>query len=530
MKDKWFSTLKTIGIVLCVALGLALILHIPAVDNLLTEWIGSPLAATKEDVRIVIPGWAELLPAEEAPYVYEQDGKLMLLYGGLQGGPQDITPEGVNIAFYATKHDITAELRTRKQCTLREDGKQMLFLLHDRDVPTLFLTDLTQMTTVKVATNVDSFLFVGETVVYACGYARANQLYMYDGTTTTVLAENVQSMALSQGTTLASLDKDGKLFLHQVPAGASEQIAEGVLEIYRESAQASNVTVPTVFCRKEDGDYTITAEGETRLVSDVRFVVGSKGDRVYTFCESKGILFLENGDQPVSLFTNLGSVYRILDWNERLEELLVSTGKGIYLLRLGVEDVAQATAVQVLSYTGDFKIYKNNPTMIEGFLRVDREGADRFYVQAVSGKSFILNRRNPESWMNFGSSYLYGLWYVDLQGSKLIACDVPASRSLQPLIIRAEMVVYLSAYDDAQIRSITTLTQGCMVAKDLLGTYRASKGQTEIIAEMVGGEVYFTVTPWGEAAVHSRLSADGTHTESIEKRIVSSFGFAYELD
>lgn len=530
MKDKWIRALKAVGIVLCVALGLVLILHIPAVDNLLTDWIGSPLAIQKEDVRILIEGWTEPLAAEEAPYVYEQDGRLMLLFGGLTGGVQDITPEGVNIAFYASKHDITAELRTREQCTLREDGRQMLFLLYDHDVPTLFLTDLTQMTTVQVATNVDSFLFVGEKVVYACGYDRANQLYVYDGSASTLLAENAKCVALSVGNAIASLDEDGNLFLHQVEEGTSQKIGENVLEIYEMSSQASNVSVPTVFCKKQDGDYAVTADGETLLTSDVRRVVGCKGDRVYTFCESKGTLFLENGDQPTPLFTNLGPIYQVLDWNERLEELLISTGKGIYLLRLDVENMDNATAVSVLTYTGDFKIYKNNPVMIRAFLRVDREGSDRFYVQGVSGKSFILNRSNPESWMNFGSSYLYGLWYVELQGGKPVACDVPASRSIQPIMIREEMVVYLSAYDDAQIRSVTTLTQGNVVAQDLLGTYQASKGQTEIIAEMVGGEVYFTVTPWNKASVYSRLSADGTHTESIDKRVVSSFGFAYALE
>ena len=132
--------------------------------------------------------------------------------------------------------------------------------------------------------------------------------------------------------------------------------------------------------------------------------------------------------------------------------------------------------------------------------------------------------------MNFGSSYLYGLWYVELGGEKPVACDVPLSRSIQPLLLREETAVYLSTYDNAEIRSVTTLSQGKLLSKDILGTYRGAKGQTEILAEMVGGEVYFTVTPWNEESVYSRLTTDGTHTEKISKRVICSFGFAYELE
>lgn len=530
MKHKWIRGLKTFGIVVGVILVCVLILHIPVVDRMLTNWIGSPLAEVPMDVRIVIDGFEDPLPQEEAPFIYEQDGRLMLLYGGLSGKAYDITPDGVNIAFYASKHDITAELRNRKQCAVREDGQQMLFLLQDHEIPTLFLTDLTTMTTVTVATNVDSFLFVGQQVVYACGYERANQLYVYDGTASALLAEDVQSVALSFGDAIASLDQAGNLSLHQVSAGTSKQIAEDVLEIYEASSWVSNVTEPTVFCKKKDGDYRVTLTQETKLEEGLRKIVGQKEADTYVFCESERALFLENGDETTRLFETLGPIYRVLDWNERLEEMLVSTGKGIYLLRFDVEDIGDATAVSILSYTGDFKIYKNNPIMIRDFLRVDREGGDRFYVQAVSGKSFILNRSNPESWMNFGSSYLYGLWYVELNGGKPVACDVPLSRSIQPLLLREETAVYLSAYNDAAIRSVTTLSRGQVLAKDLLGTYREAKGQQKIVVEMVGGEVYFTVTPWNEDSVYSRLSDDGEYTESMEKRVVNSFGFGYELN
>lgn len=530
MKEKWIRAFKTIGLVLCVALVCALILHIPVVDRALTDWIGSPLAETKEDVRIVINGLDEPLPSEEAPYFYEKDGKLMLFHGGLSGKAYDVTPEGVNIAFYASKHDITAELRMRKQCTVREDGKQVLFLLQDHDIPTLFLTDLTTMTTAKVATNVDSFLFVGQQVVYACGYDRANQLYVYDGADAKLLAQNVQSVALSVGDTIASLDAEGNLSFHQVTEGTTKQVATDVLEIYDASSWVSNVTEPTVFCKKQNGDFAVTLHGETPLETDFHRAVGRTDERIYTFCESAGALFLENGDQSSRLFERLGHIYDVLDWNERLEELLISTGKGIYLLRLDVEDVADAMAVRVLSYTGAFGIYKNNPVMIRDFLRVDREGSDRFYVQGVSGKSFILNRSNPGSWMNFGSSYLYGLWYVELSEGKPVPCDVPLSRSIQPLLLRGETAVYLSAYDETQIRSVTTLSQGKTLTKDILNTYNQAKGQVAVVAEMVGGEIYFTVAPWREDATYSRLQADGRYTESIARRVVKSFGFAYETE
>jgi ABC-type uncharacterized transport system YnjBCD substrate-binding protein len=90
--------------------------------------------------------------------------------------------------------------------------------------------------------------------------------------------------------------------------------------------------------------------------------------------------------------------------------------------------------------------------------------------------------------------------------------------------------VYLSAYDETQIRSVTTLSQGKTLAKDILNTYNQAKGQVAVVAEMVGGEIYFTVAPWREDATYSRLQADGRYTESIARRVVKSFGFAYETE
>lgn len=538
----FLRTLKLIGIVVVVVLVCFLILHIPAVDRGLTGWIGSPLEADAFEYRIMIEDFRESLSAAEAPFIYEKDGKLWLLQGGLAGGPMDITPPSVNVAFYASKHNITEELRNRSQCTVREDGRQILFLLNNHDIPTLFLTDLTTGTTVLVATNVDSFLFVGEKVVYACGYEQSNQLYVYDGEQPKLLASDVQSLALPRWNAVASLDREGILRLHYVTDGTTAQLATGVLELYPESGSAVNVPEATVFCRKKGGDYKITASEEvllkTKYTKEIYTFVGVSRDetREYRFCSAQGILTCVEGEKSNRLFGELGKIYRVLDWDARNEELIVATGTGIYLLRPHVvSGEGIADTVRLLSFKGDYKIYRNNRILIQDFLGVYKEGADRFYIQSLSPSSFILNSGRPESWMNFLSSYLYGLSYTELKPDdnsavKVQACPVPLSRTLQEPLIAGETLVYKTTYDDGTVRSVTAVCRGEVLKEDLLSTHRESKGQVAVIAEAVGGEIYFTVTPWNEASEYSKLNPSGEFVEGIPKRVVSSMGFAYEWD
>ncbi len=538
MKEKLLKVLRTAAVILGVLVVLVLILHIPAVDKAFTDWIGSPLAQAKTDYRIMIEGFEEPLPEDQAPFFYEEDGKLWLLQGGFGGGPMNVTPPDVNIEFYASKHDITEELRTRRQCAVREDGKQILFLLQNHQIPTLFLTDLVAGTTELVATNVDSFLFVGKHVVYACGYRQSNQLYEYTEGESKLLASNVQSLALPLWDVVVSLDEEGVLRLHYVIDGTTEKIASNVLEIYPESGWAQNLSEATVFCRKRDGDYRISSSKETRLLADYQQEIykavgfSKDGSRQYLFCEDQGVLTYVEGGKEHRLFEHFGKIQKIFSWDERREEFVVATGKGIYLLRAKAVLDEEAEMVRLVDFKGKYKIYRNNPGMIQNFLEVYRENEVRFYVQSVAAKSFILNENHPESWLNYMSSYLYGLSYVELHmdgnhAHAAVDCGVPLSRKLEAPLICDDIVVYKSMYDNGAIRNITTLRQGEVLEADLLRTRHESKGQVDIIAEKIGGEIYFTLTPWGESPEYSTLQEDGTSVSGIERRIVSSMGFAY---
>ncbi len=540
MKEKLLKVLRTVAVVLGVLVILVLMLHIPAVDKMMTDWIGSPLTQRQVNHRIMIAGFQEPLPEDEAPFFYEDAGKLWLLQGGFGGGPMDVTPPNVNIEYYASKHDITQELRNRQQCAVRDDGQQILFLLQDHNIPTLFLTDLTAGTTELVATNVDSFLFVGDRVVYACGYEQANQLYVYGPNEPELLATNVQSLALPLWDIVVSLDEDGVLYFHQIMEGTTKKVASNVLAIYSESGEGEHLSEATVFCRKKDGDYRVSLSKETRLqagyLKEIYTSVGVSKDglRQYVYCEARGALAcIENGEQTL-LFEHFGKIQKVFSWDERYEEFVVATQTGIYLLRANVEPgEGVAETLRLVSFKGDFKVYRNNPGMIQRFLEVYREGADRFYIQSVSGKSFILNESRPESWLNFMSSYLYGLSYVELKSDgnsamPAVDCAVPLSRKLVAPLIREDVVVYKSVYDNGAIRSITTLVQGKVLTSDLLQTRHESKGQVDIVAEKIGGEIYFTLTPWGESPEYSILNEEGKSVSGIGKRMVSSMGFAYE--
>ena len=135
--------------------------------------------------------------------------------------------------------------------------------------------------------------------------------------------------------------------------------------------------------------------------------------------------------------------------------------------------------------------------------------------------------------MNFLSSYLYGLSYVELnsEGNRamsVVNCGVPLSRKLEAPLIREELVVYKSVYNTGAVRSIATLVQGKVLEADLLHTGYESKGQVDIVVEKIGGEIYFTLTPWDENPEYSKLDQDGKSVSGIRRRVVSSMGFAYE--
>ena len=538
MKDQVLRIVKKVALIVGIFVVLALILHIPAVDAWLTDWIGSPLAREEAAYRIIIDRYEDTLPQTEAPYFYEEGGKLWLLQGGESGGPMDVTPEGVNVSFYASKHNITTELRTRRQCTLREDRKQILFLLYDHDIPTLFLTDLEADTTVKVATNVDSFLFVGDAVVYACGYTQSNQLYTYDAGVSELLATNVQSLALPFWNCVASLDQKGNLRLHDIEAGSTKKLASGVKEIYPESGKAVNMKEATVFCRKADGNYCVTASKtmklQTNYLNEIYTSVGISEDgiREYLYCEAQGILACVAKGTQTHLFQALGNIQRIFSWDADREEFVVATQTGIYLLR--PQTGTDGKSICLIEFEAELDCYHENPVMIREFLEVYRVGAHGFYVQSVSEDSFVLTESRPESWMNFLSSYLYGLSYVELNTSgdaveTFISCTVPASRSIEELLLRDDVAVFKSTYADDTVRSITTLKQGVVLAEDLLHTGHESKGQVEVVAQKIGEEIYFTLIPWGEKPEYSMLKEDGKTVSGIRHRIVSSMGNAYEM-
>ncbi len=447
MKRKLLKSLQVIGITVAVLLIGFLVLRIDAVDDLLTDWIGSPLASETADYRIFIEDFDEPLPDDCAPYVYVEDGKLLLLQGASAQEAVEITPPGVNLEYYVSKHDITAELRLRRHCTVHEDGQQLLFLLENREIPTLFLSDLTTGETVLLATNVDRFLFVGDSVVYATGYDRANQLYVYQDGESVLLADNVHSLALPGWEAVVSLD-----------------------------------------------------------------------------------------DQATQLGQEMGKIYRIFQADLQKEEFVVAGGDGIYLLRGHVQPGGQqATSVRLAKFEDHWASYSNNASLIADFIAVYREGDSHFYIQALSDESFILYADKPASWMNHLSSYLYGLSYVALTpgGNAAytpVTCPVPLSRTLVAPVIAGNQVVYQTAFDQGDIRSVTVLADGKIVKKDVLRTHRDAKGQVTIVTEQIDGKVYFTMTAWGKEPEYSVLSADGTTVYGLRKRVVASFGRAYELD
>lgn len=537
MKDKVLRIVKKVALIVGILVVLALILHIPAVDRMLTDWIGSPLAKERTNYRIVIEDYEQKLPETKAPYFYEEDGKLWLLQGGAQGGAIDVTPEGVNVSFYASKHNVTQELRMRKQCTVSEDGRRILFLLNDHDIPTLFLTDLEAGTTEMVATNVDSFLFVGTHIVYACGYEQANQLYTYADGEAELLASNVQSLPLPLWNCIASLDYKGVLRLHNMETGITKKLDSDVKEIYEASSKAARLPEATVFCRKADGDYRISLSKTTKLKTDyLREIdtsagVSQDGLREYLYCEAQGTIQCAQNGKTTQLFKELGFVQRIFSWNEGREELIVATQDGIYLLR---PQAKAGKTVCLLAFEDDYDIYRDNLVMVRDFLELYRVNARSFYVQAVSEDSFILNKSRPESWMNFMSSYLYGLSYIELNAdgrtvNTSILCEVPSSRTIETLLIRDDVVAYKSTYDDHEIRSVTTLKKGVLLEMDLLHTHRESKGQVDIAVEKIGDEIYFTLVPWGGKPEYSVLGKDGKTISGVGHRVVSSMGDAYEL-
>ena len=489
--------LKNIAGVLLILAAFAglvlLLLHWKPLDEFLTSKIGETrVSEERSNILIRISGWDELLPEAQRPYVYSQNGAL---YCVTAKGDIDITPPGdISKVFYSSESGAAEKIRYRHHAALSSSGGLMLFVVEVHDVRQLYLTDFYAETTELVCENVDSFMFIGDEPVYATGYSTYNKLYVYRNGETVPLAANATYLPVPELGGIIYLDLTGRVFYRNVSGGDSVILGENIGSMY--SYFVSSGGLLTFWGVSGDNYLRCICDPSTGKVT--RYVEDNEptfafscagGD--YTFSSKTGkliylpsVLDPENG---VQLFKDSGFIYKIFSAEEN--RVLFATKKGIFE---GTVNGSAGTAVRLLSFTGDRKMYARYPWLAAEHMQLERCG-DGFYMLSLSVESSIINKRNPYSWMNRYSSFVYKLTYIgpEKDGERKIAdCDAPLSRKLiLPRRIDAEHALFESCYAGGQVKALTVMRGGETLLRDAMRSEGESRGTRELTAEIAEGNV-----------------------------------------
>lgn len=534
MSGKWIKALKIILIIAIVLVAVHFILRIDTVDRRLTALLGSSVQTEQTDFRIHIDGFTDRLPEEEAPYVYEEDGRLWFLQ--TDGMPLEITPPDVNLAYYAKRNDVPEQMKQRNHCVVNAARTRMLFLLDLNEIPTLFLADLENGGATRVSGNVDTFLFLGEHVVYATGYVQANQLYAMRQEGPELLARNVESWVLESEKALLCLDGQGKLFFRDPEQDETVQLTDLVLEVYADSLDTDPDTL--VYCKRKDGDYRVTASGAEKLSGSygrvLKTEIGADVERkrVYYFSEADGQITCEENGTERRIAEGLGKVYAVCFFDARTQSAVAANQSGLYLVRLSA-GAGSVAAVRLLEFRGDYALYRKNAVMVKNHLAVYSEDGEHFYVVSLTDGSFVLNRDRRESWMNRYSSYLYGVTHVYLKAgtehpSDATRLDLIPTRTPQKPLFSNGLLVFTSVFADGSVRSVASVSGARVVCRDLLCTGSLARGGKTVRVEKIGEQIYFTTQEEDAPVRYSVMQPDGKAVDGLEKQAVSAFGVVQE--
>ncbi|MBO5076394.1 MAG: hypothetical protein J5584_02210 [Clostridia bacterium] len=546
--------LKIILIVVAVVLLVVLLLKWRPLDEFLTSKFGrTEFSEKKSDTLIRIDGYDELLPESERPYVYSVDDRLYVYY---DGGSVDITPPGVSAVFYSEQSGLSEKLKYRDHACFDAESGQLLFVVDVQNVPQLYLADLKAepktaapadpdgseaaaplSRSTVVADNVDSFLFIDGMPVFAEGYTKYNNLCVRRDGKRIVIAQNVTSVPVAEQHGILYVTDAGSLEFYSVDGGEPYTLADGVSEVIRYRAAGDKLTAYCKYSKnylKAELELS-TGKAERAVIDKVPDLCVSGGARSYEFGAKDGkFVSVDSEGNTAELFDGAGHIYNVFeaevndaDGHETLTVLFASK-KGLYR---GTYDGENASCTLLCAFSGKLKQYKKHPWLITEFMAAGSDGGDGCYLLALSPQSRIVNKKNPYSWLNRYSSYVFGLYHVN--GGKAVSMNVPLNRKLTlPRPLENGNMLYETRYADNTIRALSVLNAAKVLSRDLLKTEGNAAGATGILAEAANGQLFIRVEnrpAKAEPYTYYCVANEGfTGVRTLDREVAVSFGETYE--
>ena len=534
---KTIRILRTLLIAALVIAAVMILLRWKPLDDFLTSKIGrTGIPAESSDSLIAIEDYHGLLPEPDRPYVFSEGGRLFADYGGRK---TDITPEGVAQVFYGPESGLSEKLIYRDHSCFDSATGRMLFVAEAQNVPMLFLADLRSGRSVCVSENVDSFLFAGHHPVFAEGYEKFNSLSIYRDGVKEKLFENARYYPVPEMDGIIALGADGRLSFYGALSGKTVVIAENAGAYLTHCPIGEDRLL--VYCASGESsrEYTVniatgrTDRAEVDSVPDTCF---SGGNAYLHDTESGTVTCAEPDGSRTRLFAEAGHIYALFSCetarggDRETFDMLFATVDG---LMRGSGDPSSQNVEKLCGFTGYLKMYSRYPWLISVHLAAGGDGAGNVYLLSIAGESWILNRKNPYSWMNRFSSYVYRLSYVS--GGRARECGAPLTRTLAlPRTVSGSNVLFESRYAGGEIRSLTTLREGGVTGKDLLMSDGAAAGTRNIVADISGGKLYITSVndprSYNSSVAFFEAEPESGKITEIKGKYHISFGHIYETE
>ena len=559
-----------VAIIVVFVVSLLFVLTIESVDLWLTEMLSDDTEMLSALVQTEHYDDTYALHEKDKPCICFYEDKLYMV---VDDSPINITPEGINISYFAQITDFNDTIKYKKNCLVSEDGRYIVYLLYFKDVSYLYYVDVELEQFFFIADKVDSFDIVENdssdalTVVYATGYSNHNSLLSFTSTvvekeenTKTIggdyllISENIAVSGVFESYgKVVYLNNNKMLFEYDVVSGKKSSVANEIEDVYFPGNKQFNYDDYyesfTVCASKGGKDYLLNGVDEIEIKEGYYNIVpkytfeGKTGNKYYYSDYNKKIIVKESGSER-TLYSDIGDIYTVFGYYENDKTgtgyFIAATEDSLYMLD---DNGARAEKLTELS-----RKYKKNTGMLEKHMKVYKISDDVFYVNHLTSGSLILNEKNTESWLSDKESYNYGLVAIKRNGDEFVSeeINVPSSRMMsKPTPVAVEKsetgkdsnLLYVSYFDDGSVKAVSlTDNKGKLVKSDILASAAFAKGQcdisvfpcktgTYILRENESDGKEFLYLPPDETSFEVVTDEKGIYTENyIEFSLAVSFG------
>lgn len=568
--SKIIKFICAVAIIVVFVVSLHFVLTIESVDLWLTEMLSDDTEMLSALVQTEHYDDTYALHEKDKPCICFYEDKLYMV---VDDSPINITPEGINISYFAKITDFNDTIKYKKNCLVSEDGRYIVYLLYFKDVSYLYYVDVELEQFFFIADKVDSFDIVENdssdalTVVYATGYSNHNSLLSFTSTvvekeenTKTIggdyllISENIAVSGVFESYgKVVYLNNNKMLFEYDVVSGKKSSVANEIEDVYFPGNKQFNYDDYyesfTVCASKGGKDYLLNGVDEIEIKEGYYNIVpkytfeGKTGNKYYYSDYNKKIIVKESGSER-TLYSDIGDIYTVFGYYENDKTgtgyFIAATEDSLYMLD---DNGARAEKLTELS-----RKYKKNTGMLEKHMKVYKISDDVFYVNHLTSGSLILNEKNTESWLSDKESYNYGLVAIKRNGDEFVSeeINVPSSRIMsKPTPVAVEKsetgkdsnLLYVSYFDDGSVKAVSlTDKKGKLVKSDILASAAFAKGQcdisvfpcktgTYILRENESDGKEFLYLPPDETSFEVVTDEKGIYTENyIEFSLAVSFG------